>query len=45
MHEGCSVPLAILTRLVLGGVGLVNLVVKPHVGHSHAVLREGPCLV
>lgn len=34
-----------LTTLVLGGVGLVDLVVKPHVSHSHAVLGQRPRLV
>ena len=34
-----------LTRLVLSGVGLVDLVVEPHVGHGHPVLGEGACLV
>ena len=34
-----------LTRLVLGGVGLVDLVVEPHVGHSHPVLGQGAGLV
>lgn len=34
-----------LTRLVLGGVGLVDLVVKPHVGHGHPVLGQGARLV
>lgn len=34
-----------LTRLVLGGVGLMNLVVEPHVGHGHPVLGEGARLV
>ena len=34
-----------LTRLVLGGVRLVDLVVEPHVGHGHPVLGEGAGLV
>ena len=34
-----------LTRLVLGGIGLVYLVVEPHVGHSHPVLGQGSGLV
>ena len=31
--------------LVLRGVGLVDLVVEPHVGHRHAVLGQGAGLV
>ena len=34
-----------LTRLVFSGVGLVDLVVEPHVGHGHPVLGEGAGLV
>ncbi len=34
-----------LTRLVLSGVSLVDLVVEPHVGHSHAVLGQRARLV
>ena len=34
-----------LTGLVLSGVGLVDLVVEPHVGHGHPVLGEGAGLV
>lgn len=41
----CAIPVImgwrLLTGLVLSGVSLMNLVVKPHVGHSHAVLRQG----
>merc|ERR1711953_1440655 len=33
------------TRLVLGGVGLHDLVVEPHVGHSHPVLGQCSGLV
>merc|ERR1719384_1086505 len=31
--------------LVLGGVGLNNLVVEPHVGHGHPVLGQGSGLI
>ena len=31
--------------MILAGVRLDNLVVEPHVRHSHAVLSEGACLV
>lgn len=34
-----------LTALVLGGVSLVDLVIKPHVSHSHAILGQCPRLV
>lgn len=34
-----------LTTLVLGGISLVDLVVKPHVSHSHPVLSQRPRLV
>lgn len=33
------------TRLVLGGVGFVDLIVEPHVGHGHPVLGQGARLV
>ena len=33
------------SALVLCGVGLVDLVVEPHVGHGHSVLGEGAGLV
>lgn len=34
-----------LTALILCGVGLVDLVVEPHVCHGHPVLGEGSGLV
>ena len=34
-----------LTGLVLSGVSLMDLVVKPHVGHGHAVLGQGAGLI
>lgn len=34
-----------ITRLIFGGVSLMDLVVKPHVSHCHAVLGEGARLV
>ena len=34
-----------LTRLVLGGIGLVDLVVEPHVSDGHPVLGQGARLV
>lgn len=34
-----------LTSLVLSGVSLVDLVIKPHVSHGHAVLRQRARLV
>ena len=33
------------TTLVLGGVGLHDLVVEPHVGHGHPVLGQGSGLI
>merc|ERR1719188_213732 len=33
------------SRLVLGGIGLDNLVVKPHVSNGHSVLGQGSGLV
>ena len=33
------------SALVLGGVGLVDLVVEPHVGHGHPVLGQSAGLV
>lgn len=34
-------PVVLHARLVLGRVGLDDLIVEPHVGHGHPVLRQG----
>lgn len=34
-----------LTALILRGVGFVDLIVKPHVGHGHPVLSQSSSFV